>query len=160
MCGRIRNRRQLFLQALMVDLLLYRSQPVQNRKREGGIATGHLEGRLAMRLHHETRRHRQLERRYTLIAGVALAAGLCAGVWGLATTRPPTAPAPLRTAAVEDEGRVGTILHAANGRCRSFDNDNGRTAAADSGCERKPVEHIHGTAGRLEAIRKSAFGNK
>src|SRR5262245_9705590 len=111
-------------------------------------------------MRHETRRHRQLERRYTLILGVVLAAGLCAGVWGLVAIRSSTDPAPLRSAAIDDDGRVGTILHAANGRCRSFDNDSGRTAAAESGCERKTVEHVHGTTGRLEAIRKSAFGNK
>jgi hypothetical protein len=112
-----------------------------------------------MRPHHATQRRRQLERRYALIAGVALAVGLCAALVGLAAVRPPIDSAPLPAAAVGDDNRGGTILHAANGRCRSFDST-GRTAAADGACEPKPVEHIRGTAGRLEAIRNSAFGSR
>ena len=110
-----------------------------------------------MQLYHETQRRGQLERRYALIAGAVLAAGFCAGIWALAAGTSPFDLVSLRSAAVDNENRTGTVLHAASGRCRSFDNDTGRTAAADGACERRE-EQVHGTAGRMDAIRKSAFG--
>lgn len=117
-----------------------------------------------MRLHHQNQRRRQtrgqLERRYALIAGGALAAVLCAGIWVLGAGMSPSGPARVPSAAVNDGNRTGALVHAASGRCRSFDNDTGRTVAADGACDRENEERIHGSAGRLDAIKKSFHSGK
>jgi hypothetical protein len=62
-----------------------------------------------------------------------------------------------------DNTRTGTILDAANGSCRSFDNDTGRTSPADPSCNdamRKSDAKRRGTAGRINAISKSFNSNR
>jgi hypothetical protein len=62
-----------------------------------------------------------------------------------------------------DNTRTGTILDAANGRCRSFDNETGRTSPADPSCNdamRKSDAKRRGTTGRINAISKAFNSNR
>jgi len=116
-----------------------------------------------MQLHQKQRRgqtRRQLERRYALIAAAALAAVLCAAIWGFATRMSTFDSALIRSVAASDDSRTATIRHAANGSCRAFDNDTGRSLVADNACDRKNEDRVHGSTGRIDAVRKSFYGSE
>jgi len=107
--------------------------------------------------------NRRLDVRRTLIMVAVLMVSLGAGIyltWRVSTY----ASAPFEAASAEaDNTRTGTILEAANGQCRSFDNDTGRTSAADASCNealRKSDATRRGTAGRINAISKAFFPNR
>jgi hypothetical protein len=117
-----------------------------------------------MQLHHKKQRRGQtrgqLERRYALIAGAAMAAVLCAAIGSLVAGKSAFDSAPIRSTDAGDVSRTGTIRNAATGSCRSFDNDTGRSLVADDACDRKSEDRVHGSAGRIDAIRKSFSGSE
>ena len=106
---------------------------------------------------------RRLDARRTLTIVAVLAVSLGAGIY-LAWCASTYSSVPFEAASAEaDNTRTGTILEAANGQCRSFDNDTGRTSAADASCNealRKSDATRRGTAGRINAISKAFFPNK
>jgi hypothetical protein len=115
-------------------------------------------------------RHRRLDTWRTLIVVAVLTISLGAGIWLawrasiISSFEAAIAEADnTRTGAILENTRTGTIIEAANGQCRSFDNDTGRTSPADSSCNeaiRKSDATRRGTTGRINAISKAFFPNR
>jgi hypothetical protein len=113
--------------------------------------------------------NRRLDIWRTLILVAVLVVSLGAGIslaWRAASSvpfEPAIAEADnTRTGAILENTRTGTI-EAANGQCRTFDNDTGRTSPADATCNeaiRKSDATRRGTTGRINAISKAFFPNK
>jgi hypothetical protein len=106
---------------------------------------------------------RRLNTRRTLIIVAVLVVSLGAGI-GLAWRASTSSSVPFEAAIAEaDSTRTGTIVEAANGQCRSFDNNTGRTSPATASCNdaiRKSDASRRGTAGRIDAISKAFFPNR